>query len=112
MESLLRKSAHLPQKDRVSGIAVGERAYVFFQRLTEICEDGTYPRSLVLGHLMAHEVGHILLGENSHSPAGLMSGRLSPAELRLALDSLLFFNPKQAAKMRERLAGQLTAGVR
>ena len=112
MESGLRKSANLPQKNMVSGVAVGERAYVFIQRLVEICAEGKYPEAVILGHLMAHEVGHILLGENSHSPDGLMSGRLSPADLRLALDNLLFFNAKQSAKMRERLAGQLTAGVR
>jgi hypothetical protein len=48
--------------------------------------DGTGPRSGTLptrrnvldgrmgrGHIIAHELGHLVLGDNNHSPAGLMS---------------------------------------
>jgi hypothetical protein len=49
------------------------------------------PLAMILGHLMAHEVGHLLLGGNSHSRRGIMSvpwGRLSLA--RAAWGELLF----------------------
>ena len=105
----MRTSAHIPHAKRVSGIAVGDHAYVFFQRLMEICDSGKYPQEIVLGPLMAHELGHVLLGQNSHSREGIMSGRVSPGELQLALNGLLFFDAKQTAKLRNRLATPVTA---
>ncbi len=109
MEGRMRESAGLVGRGSVSGIAVGGHAYVFVQRVIEICGSGKYPQEVILGHLMAHEIGHVLLGDNSHSPQGMMSARFSSGDLRLALDGLLFFDSKQAALMKERLAAQVPA---
>ena len=109
MEGRMRESAGLVGRGPVSGIAVGGHAYVFLQRVVEICENGRFPEEIILGDLMAHEVGHVLLGSNSHSPQGIMSAKLSPADLRLAIDSLLFFDARQAATIRDRLAGPRVA---
>ena len=106
----MRESAGLSDAKAVSGIAVGAHSYVFLQRVMETCDGGKYPQELILGHLMAHELGHVLLGENSHSPQGIMSTRLSPGDLKLALDRLLFFDSKQAAQMRSRFSGPQLAG--
>jgi hypothetical protein len=51
----------------------------------EICGNGKYPQEIILRALIAHEVGHVLLGTNSHAPRGIMSAMLSPADLRLAI---------------------------
>ena len=109
MEGRMRESAGLAGRGLVSGIAVGGHAYVFQQRVVEACGNGKYPQDVVLGHLMAHELGHVLLGENSHSPLGLMSAKLSPRDLRLALDGMLFFDSNQAARMKDRLSRQRVA---
>ncbi len=109
MEGRMRESAGLAGRGLVSGIAVGGHAYVFQQRVVEACGNGKYPQDVVLGHLMAHELGHVLLGENSHSPLGLMSAKLSPRDLRLALDGMLFFDSNQAVRMKDRLSRQRVA---
>ena len=59
----------------------------------------------LLGCVIAHEVGHLLLGSDSHSHEGIMQGRWEDAQLREAGKGDLQFTPSQAAFMRECLAG-------
>jgi hypothetical protein len=59
----------------------------------------------LLGCVIAHEVGHLLLGTDSHSHAGIMQGRWEEAQLREAGKDNLQFTPSQAAFMRACLAG-------
>ena len=49
----------------------GTRIYVFTDRVarTAMQDEGA-----VLGHVIAHEVGHVLQGINRHSPEGVMKG--------------------------------------
>ena len=53
------------------------------------------------GHVIAHEIGHVLLGPNAHSTAGLMAASLDLP--RIALGGL-WFDRIQAAIIRARLA--------
>jgi hypothetical protein len=55
---------------------------------------------IFLGCAIAHEVGHLLLGPNSHSIVGLMQGDWGPKELRLALMSGLLFTSDQSKLIR------------
>jgi hypothetical protein len=57
----------------------------------------------ILGHVIAHEVGHLLLGTNSHSAVGVMRARWDREELEQASRGSLRFTPAQAAMMRGRL---------
>jgi hypothetical protein len=59
----------------------------------------------LLGCVIAHEVGHLLLGTDSHSHEGIMQGRWEDAQLREAGKGNLQFTPSQAAFMRDCLAG-------
>jgi hypothetical protein len=59
----------------------------------------------LLGCVIAHEVGHLLLGTDSHSREGIMRGRWEDTQLRQAGKGNLQFTPSQAAFMRECLAG-------
>lgn len=59
----------------------------------------------LLGHVIAHEVGHLLLGTDSHSHEGIMQGRWEDAQLREAGKGNLQFTASQAAFMRECLGG-------
>ena len=54
----------------------------------------------LLGHGIAHEIGHLLLGTNSHSPSGLMCAHWNVYELKLAAYSQLRFSPEQAVTVR------------
>jgi hypothetical protein len=55
---------------------------------------------IFLGCAIAHEVGHLLLGPNSHSIAGLMQGEWGPKELQLALMRHLLFSPEESQRIR------------
>jgi hypothetical protein len=62
------------------------------------------PPFLVLGATMAHEIGHLLLGSQAHSPRGVMSARIGCPELRLASRGELRFDPDEARRMRAEVA--------
>ena len=55
---------------------------------------------IILGCAIAHEVGHLLLGPNSHSAGGIMHGEWGPEQLRLALMGGLLFTSQQSKLIR------------
>jgi hypothetical protein len=57
----------------------------------------------MLGHLMAHELGHLLLASTAHSSKGLMRSRWSGADLRLAMRGGLLFDSQQAKRIASNL---------
>jgi hypothetical protein len=67
----------------------------------------------ILGCAITHEVGHLLLGRNSHSGGGIMHGEWGPKELQLALMGRLLFASQQAklvrAETRRRMNLQATS---
>ena len=55
---------------------------------------GVRSRSVLLGHVMAHEITHILQGISRHSPSGLMKAHWSAADLRQMMSTPLPFGPQ------------------
>jgi hypothetical protein len=66
----------------ISGVtdARGRIAYVFYDRVERAAIAHRVPIARGLGHVMAHEIGHLLIGVNSHSGHGLMSQEWNPRE--------------------------------
>ena len=54
----------------------------------------------ILGCGIVHEIGHLLLGPNQHSPRGMMRAQWSREELKLITDSSLHFTAQQAEAIR------------
>ncbi len=52
------------------------RAYIFSHRVTALAARHRADLGSVLGRIIAHEVGHLVLPENSHSATGIMSAGL------------------------------------
>jgi hypothetical protein len=52
---------------------VGTYCYVFADRLSAMVQAAHVRPSGLLGYAMAHEIGHLLKGSNSHSPDGIMA---------------------------------------
>jgi hypothetical protein len=75
-------------------------ASVFYQRVVEVVESGRVSTGKVLGHAIAHGIGHLLLGSNSHSMAGLMKARWNEGDLKLLDIGRLHFSPKEGSVMR------------
>ena len=94
----------------------GSPAYcagVFYDRADSWAHWGDASTDQILAHLMAHEIGHLLLSERSHSRGGLMQRAWSRNDLRRAAWGRLSFDPGQLEKIREgaRGAGSSSAGA-
>ncbi len=55
---------------------------------------------VILGHLVAHELGHLLLGAGSHSSSGIMHVPWHLKELEIISRGLMMFTPQEADRMR------------
>jgi hypothetical protein len=113
-EHMARKMAASP---RQFGLAVLSRdggfpnhAYVFLHRAVDLSRNELVPWAGILGHLMAHELGHLLLGTNSHFPVGIMRASWRTLEMKQALMGNLSFTPEQAARMRDEVRRRRKAG--
>ncbi len=82
-------------------------AYVFSQRVTETSRRGGFTPFRLFGHVMAHEVSHLLLGADAHSPRGLMRGRWEKRELMQAERGELVFTRGEATLLRSRVRERL-----
>ena len=82
------------------GFAEGSNlASVFYGRITDFAhsvdgDDSEIP--VILGDVIAHELGHLLLGPGAHSPTGIMCGHWDRNYLRLALRGRQRFTPQQS----------------
>jgi hypothetical protein len=63
----------------------------------------------ILGGVAAHEIGHLLLGTNSHADSGIMRARWQSAELGSLRTGTLFFSDAEARQMRSKLAAWRTS---
>jgi hypothetical protein len=80
----------------------GQYSDVFFDRLKQA--QGDVNLALLLGAVSAHELGHLLLGSNSHSAIGIMEPRWGQQGLRSVGMGRLLFTPEQARSMRNRIS--------
>jgi hypothetical protein len=85
----------------------GHRASVFYHRVDELAESGGASRALLLGHVMAHEIGHLLLGVNSHSETGLMHVPWGRDQREKAYLGTLLFTNNEAKQIQRQAAARL-----
>jgi hypothetical protein len=88
-----------------SGQGDGVLATIFYHRVEELTKGGN--PSYVLGDAIAHELGHLLLGQNAHSLIGLMRPHWSRGDLERAVDGLLQFTPEQAERLRANVSARV-----
>jgi len=78
-------------------------ADLFYEPIQQLEEETHVSPSIILGHAMAHELGHLLLGTNSHSESGLMRAHWTREDLTNASKGKLRFSKEQCLKIRSRL---------
>jgi hypothetical protein len=86
----------------------GYFAYVFYDRVQELAQRRTLGHAL-LADVMAHEIGHLLLGSNSHSVSGIMCAHWEAEQLRNVAEGVMSFAPAESRLMRERLLARQSA---
>ena len=65
---------------------------------------------VMLGHLMAHELGHLLLGQGSHGASGLMHVPWHRKELQKVSQGALMFMSWEGDRMRAQILDRFSAG--
>ena len=84
-------------------------ASVFYHRVAELERDSGVEGELIFGHIMAHEIGHLLLGFKSHTPGGIMSAVWDEAKILEAEQGSLNFFGGQARRMRKQVQARAAA---
>jgi|RhiMetdeSRZDD1v2_1073273.scaffolds.fasta_scaffold18394_5 hypothetical protein len=70
--------------------------YVFADRVIEVSRIHKTPFELVMGIIVSHEMGHLLLPGQPHSLAGIMHAQLRANDWRLAAQGQLGFTVSQS----------------
>ena len=95
---------------RVLGVAPGHKerhgleVWAFYERILDVANILGIDPGLLLGHVIAHELGHLLLPYDSHSQTGLMRSGWDKSQAANALMGNLRFNQGEAGLIRRRVA--------
>ncbi len=86
----------------VMGVALanGSEAKVFFRQVQDFARSCHIDVSTMLAYVIAHEIGHLLLPGNAHSPTGVMQAGWDKALVHNAARGSLTFTEAQAARIR------------
>ena len=89
-------------QDSVFGFAVHPALasvyYDYAERRAKV-DDAEFELPVILGGVIAHELGHLLLGSDGHSASGIMQPRWDPNQVRLLMMGTLQFTPEQTKRM-------------
>ena len=105
-------SESLTLSDNAFGVAfldsdgVGHYADLFFDPIQKLATSFAPAEAEIMGSVMAHEIGHLLLGSKAHSRAGIMEAHWSAEELKYIAEGNFAFTRPQCEKMLSRVAAQ------
>jgi hypothetical protein len=81
----------------------GHHAWLFYDRIEDRAKVLRMSCGALLGVVLAHEIGHLLLPKGSNSDAGLMSRTWDREHVQRAMWGVLTFSPQEEALIRSRL---------
>jgi hypothetical protein len=89
----------------IDGVAhAGTLATVYFDRVEALASDTGVDRGELLGRVVAHEIGHLLLGTSDHASIGLMRAKWTNEEIRRRVPLDWRFSAQESAEMQRRFA--------
>ena len=114
----------LPMSSKTFGFSLpagkdgfGANAYVFANRVEELVEQLEarvasllFSPDVILSHVMTHEIGHLLLGTNSHSTDGIMLANWGRKYAKLVSRGELLFTRAQGKRMRAQVLNRIRTG--
>jgi hypothetical protein len=80
--------------------ANGSTAQVFVRQVRDFARAYEVELGTMLAYVIAHEIGHLLMPGNAHSPTGVMQAEWARALVRDAARGSLTFTEAQAARIR------------
>lgn len=89
----------------------GTYASVFLNLAEEEAAETNLPRMLVLSYAAAHEVGHLLLGDEAHTPRGLMKADWEAEDFQAMAQNRLRFSSEQTRELKRRYGAGRPAGI-
>ena len=89
----------------------GEVADIFTDRLMGMTSTWKWAAGPLLGGVMAHEIGHLLLGPGSHSKGGIMRTRWGEKDLDRALQRHMLFTSREAEQIRKQVLARMGSGL-
>lgn len=103
---LIPESTNNQYQDSVFGFAVVPivaSVYVNYAVNGARRDNAEFEVPMILGSVIAHEIGHLLLGLNSHSVKGIMQKRWERNQMRQAMTGNLLFTEEQGTLMQEEM---------
>ncbi len=106
---LLTQSSEWSSKNAMGEALSPEIANVFMNRVTKKAAVGEFSAGRMLGHAIAHEIGHCLLGNNSHASQGIMGAPWSKQDLRRISTGKLLFTRQEVTRIQTAASHRLKA---
>ncbi len=101
-----RAPHNLPENALASALPFareGVRVTVFQDRFETVVENQRSFEGIVFGHILAHEIAHVLARVDTHAKSGLMRALWTPGDFSSMRDHLLGFTPEDAQFIRSAL---------
>jgi hypothetical protein len=95
------------------GVALSETATyatVYYPRVDDYARLGIATHSQILGHAIAHEMGHLLLGRGQHALFGIMRGVWTAEDLRQITMGAFLFSAPQSKVIRQAVIRRMHTG--
>jgi hypothetical protein len=86
----------------IAGHDGGTYGTVFLKPAEEKASEAHLSRNIVLAYAAAHEIGHLLLGDQAHTLRGLMKATWDTNDLEAMAQNNLHFSPEQARELSSR----------
>jgi hypothetical protein len=77
----------------------GLNVMIFNDRVKRIALQANRPYPAVLAHVIAHEIGHVLLRTHSHAKSGLMSSQWNDQEYNRLANGVLLFSHAESKQL-------------
>jgi hypothetical protein len=89
----------------------GTYASIFMERILDAAAEANVPSDTVLAYAITHEVGHLLLGDNAHTPRGVMKGNWDRKDYEAMNQNQFHFIAGQAHELASRFGGSFSGPV-